>query len=110
MIVNKVGSHNSRFLSKILFPHSVKELPLLGGSELMVTPVHKPGIHNHVEGIWKNELKPQLGDEGVGLFVLLVTPFPDNQMLFNWDSIILCVKTWSFILYVINFLLDSFIP
>lgn len=39
-------------------------------SQFLGTPLHKPAVHNHREGLQKDELKPQLQEEGVGLYVL----------------------------------------
>lgn len=38
--------------------------------KFLLSPVYKTGINNLMDGLWKNEHKPQLGDEEVGLFVL----------------------------------------
>lgn len=57
----------------------MKELPLLGDSHFFLTPVYNSGMHNHLEGLWKNELKSLVGG-GRELYYVssLITSIIDN--------------------------------
>lgn len=42
----------------------MKELAFLGDSQSSVTPMWKPGIDNHLQGLWENQLKFHYREDG----------------------------------------------